>query len=187
MYGQRVNQYQLEVGGLGSSAQTPFWLRANQYGTVPLKNPTLRLNAGFRSDYQPIDSTGYKPKMDWGYGVNVVANLGTSTQFLLPEAYIKARFGAFELYAGRRKEMVGLVDTLLTTGAYAWSGNALPIPKIQIGLPTYTPLPFTKGVVSMMGAFAHGWFENSDRLVTGSYLHQLYIYGRWNRKATGPK
>ncbi|QDK83078.1 capsule assembly Wzi family protein [Spirosoma sp. KCTC 42546] len=178
LYGQRVNQYQLEVGALGSSAQTPFWLRANQYGTVPLKNPALQLNAGFRLDYQPIDSTGYKPKMDWGYGINVVANLGTTTQFLLPEAYVKGRFGAFELYAGRRKEMVGLVDTLLTTGAYAWSGNALPIPKIQLGLPTFTSLPFTKGVVSMMGAFSHGWFENSDRLVTGSYLHQLYIYGR---------
>lgn len=178
LYGQRVNQYQLEVGAFGSSAQTPFWLRANQYGTVPLKNPALRLNAGFRSDYQPIDSTGYRPKIDWGYGINVVSNLGTTTQFLLPEAYVKGRFGAFELYVGRRKEIIGLVDTLLTTGAYAWSGNALPIPKIQIGLPTFTPLPFTKGVVSLMGAFSHGWFENSDRLVTGSYLHQLYIYGR---------
>ena len=177
-YGQRANQYLLEVGALGSSAQTPFWLRANQYGIVPLKNPALHLNAVLHSDYHPRDSTGYRPKTDWGYGVNIVANVGSTTQFLLPEAYVKGRFGNFELYAGRRKEMVGLVDTLLTTGAYAWSGNALPMPKIQFGLPTYTPLPFTKGVVSLMGAFAHGWFENSDRLVTGSYLHQIYIYGR---------
>lgn len=178
IYGQRVNQYQLEVGGLASSSQTPFWLRANQYGTVPLENPALRLNAGLRSDYQPFDSTGHRPKTDWGYGLNIVANLGATNQFLIPEAYVKGRLGAFEFYAGRRKEIVGLVDTLLTTGAYAWSGNALPIPKIQIALPNFTPIPFTKGVVSLMGAFAHGWFENSDRLVTGSYLHQSYLYGR---------
>ena len=38
-YGQHINQYNVEVGGLGSSAQTPFWLRANQYGIVPLNNP----------------------------------------------------------------------------------------------------------------------------------------------------
>ncbi|MVM29554.1 hypothetical protein GO755_05885 [Spirosoma sp. HMF4905] len=178
LYAQRVNQYQLEVGGLASSSSTPFWLRANQYGTVPLKNPALRLNAGLHLDYQPIDSIGYKPKTDWGYGLNVVANIGATNQFLLSESYIKGRLGAFELYIGRRKEIIGLVDTLLTTGAYAWSGNALPIPKIQIGLPAYTAIPFTKGVVAVMGGFAHGWFENSDRLVTGSYLHQSYIYGR---------
>ena len=178
VFGQRINQYHLEAGGLASSAQTPFWLRANQYGVVPLKNPVLQLNAGLRSDYRPTDSSSYRPKTDWGYGVTVVANVGAANQFLLPEAYLKGRFGAFELYAGRRKEITGLVDTLLTTGAYAWSGNALPIPKIQISLPVYTAVPFTKGVLSIMGALAHGWFENSDRLITGSYLHQSYIYGR---------
>jgi hypothetical protein len=176
--GQRPNQFHVEAGGLGSSAQTPFWLRANQYGTVPLTNPALRLSAGLYSDYHIPDSTGYRPKIDWGYGVNIVANIGATNQFLLPEAYVKGRFGAFELYAGRRREIVGLVDTLLTTGAYAWSGNALPIPKIQIGLPAYTSIPFTKGALSVMGAFAHGWFENSDRIVTGSYLHQTYLYAR---------
>jgi hypothetical protein len=177
-YGQRINQYSAEVGGMASSDQTPFWLRANQYGTVPLTTPFLRLNVNLHSDYRPTDSTGYRPKSDWGYGLNVVTNAGQTGQFLLPEAYIKGRLGAFEFYAGRRKEIVGLVDTLLTTGAYAWSGNALPIPKIQISLPTFTPIPFTKGVISVLGAWAHGWFENSDRLVKGSYLHHKYFYLR---------
>ncbi|GAB3897207.1 capsule assembly Wzi family protein [Spirosoma agri] len=177
-YGQRITQYSVEAGGMASSSQTPFWLRANQYGTVPLTNPLLRLNVNLHSEYQLSDSTGNRPKADWGYGLNVVANAGQSNQILLAEAYIKTRLGAFELYAGRRKEVVGLVDTLLTTGAYAWSGNALPIPKIQIGLTSYTPLPFTKGVISVLGAWSHGWFENSDRLVKGSYLHQKYFYAR---------
>ena len=79
---------------------------------------------------------------------------------------------------GGGAEIVGLVDTLLTTGAYIWSGNALPIPKIQLAIPVFTAVPFTKGVLSVMGAFSHGWFENSDRIVTGSYLHQKYVYAR---------
>ncbi len=176
--GQRTTRYQIEAGSMASSAQTPFWLRANQYSTVPLQAPRGRLNAGIYSDYRLGDSTRTRPFADWGYGVNVVANVGPTNQFLLPEAYVKGRLGAFELYAGRRREIVGLVDTLLTTGAYAWSGNALPIPKIQIGLPSFTPVPFTKGVLSVMGAFAHGWFENTDRLVKKSYLHQKYLYAR---------
>ena len=161
-----------------SSDRTPFWLRANQYGTVPLQAPALRLSAGFHVDYRSADSVHARPRADWGYGANFVVNAGQTTQFLLPEAYVKGRLGAFELYAGRSRELVGLVDTLLTTGAYIWSGNALPIPKIQIGLPNFTPIPFTKGILSVMGVFAHGWFENTDRLVKGSYLHQKYVYGR---------
>ncbi|GAB3641876.1 capsule assembly Wzi family protein [Spirosoma arcticum] len=177
-YGQRVTKYQVEAGGMISSAQTPFWLRANQYGTVPLQRPVLRLGAGIYSDYRSADSVNTRPVADWGYGVNGIVNAGQVNQFLLPEAYIKGRLGPFELYAGRRRELVGLVDTLLTTGAYIWSGNALPIPKIQLGLPNFTPIPFTKGIVSVMGVLAHGWFENADRLVKGSYLHQKYVYGR---------
>ena len=176
--GQRVTQYRLEAGGMAASGQTPFWLRANQYGTVPLTTPLLRLEAALHADYRLADSAHARPLADWGYGADVVINAGPESQFLLPEAYVKGRLGAFELYAGRRRELVGLVDTLLTTGAYAWSGNALPMPKVQIGLPNFTPVPFTKGILSIMGAFAHGWFENADRLVKGSYLHQKYAYGR---------
>ena len=178
VFGQRVSRYRMEAGGMAASDQTPFWLRANQYGTVPLTTPLLRLNAAFHSDYRLADSTRARPLVDWGYGADVVINAGPESQFLLPEAYVKGRLGAFELYAGRRRELVGLVDTLLTTGAYAWSGNALPIPNVQMGLPNFTPIPFTKGVLSIMGVLAHGWFENTDRLVKGSYLHQKYAYGR---------
>jgi hypothetical protein len=177
-FGQRVNQYQVDAGVLASSDQTPFWLRANQYGVVPLTNPAFRLNAAITSDYRLADSMGHRPKVDWGYGLNAVANVGSTNQLLLPEAYIKGRLGAFELYAGRRRETIGLVDTLLTSGSYIWSGNALPLPKIQLAIPQFTALPFTKGVLSLMGTFSHGWFENEGRLVTGSYLHQSSLYGR---------
>lgn len=177
-YGQRVNQYQIEAGALGSSDQTPFWLRANQYGVVPLRSPAFRINASIHSDYRQVDSLRGRPKVDWGYGLNIVGNLGATNQFFLPEAYIKGRIGAFELYAGRRKEIIGLVDTLLTSGSYIWSGNSLPFPKIQLAVPVFTPLPFTKGVLSVMGTFSHGWFENDGRLVQGSYLHQSSLYGR---------
>ena len=173
-----VNHYHFEVGSLLSTDQTPFWLRANQYGIVPLKGPVVRLQGGVRADYRAADSTGRRPKVDWGYVLDAVANVGVTNQLLLPEAHIKGRIGAFELYVGRKREIIGLVDTLLTSGAYAWSGNALPIPKIQFGLYQYTAVPFTKGIVSILGAYAHGWFENNGRIVQNSFLHQKYAYGR---------
>lgn len=175
---QRIHQGHVEVGTLVASDHAPFWLRANQYGTVPLRNPVLRLGAGLRSDYRPADSSGHRRKTDWGYGLDAVVNTGATNQLLLTEAYLKGRLGVFELYAGRRREVVGLVDTLLTTGSYIWSGNALPIPKIQVAVPTFTAVPFTNGVLAFMGTYAHGWFENSGRIVKGSYLHQKQFYLR---------
>lgn len=174
----RQTQYAAETGVLAASDQTPFWLRANQYGIVPLQPSSLRLSGGIWSDYRLTDTTASRRKTDWGYGLNVVANAGTNSQFLIPEAYVKGRLGVFELYVGRRRELVGLVDTTLTMGAYAWSGNALPIPKVQIGLPTFTPIGFTKGFVSVLSTYSHGWFENRDRYVKGSYLHQFQFYAR---------
>ncbi|WP_018617654.1 capsule assembly Wzi family protein [Spirosoma luteum] len=175
---QRINQYSVETGTLFSSSQTPFWLRANQYGIIPLKNPALRLNAKVYSDYKVADSIGHKAIVDWGYGLNVVTNIGATNQVVIPEMYVKGRLGAFEIYAGRRRELIGLVDTLLTSGSYIWSGNSLPFPKIQVSLPAFTSVPFTSGIVSIMGTFSHGWFENANRLVKGSYLHQSSFYGR---------
>lgn len=159
--------------------QTPFWLRANQNGIVPLAGSVGTIRLGAYADYRLLrhDSLAPKPRrFDWGYGVSVVANAGAASQLILAEAYAKVRFHQFEVYVGRRRNIVGLVDTLLTSGAYAWSGNALPLPIIQFGTIGYVPLKFTKGVISFNAIFNHGWFN--DGFVQNSYLHQKALYGR---------
>lgn len=172
------NTYQVEAGVLvSSSAKTPFWLRTNQYGIVPLNSPAATLRASFRADYDSVRVR--KRQFDYGYGLNVVANQSTRTPgenaFILPEIYLKARVGVFEAYVGRRRELFGLADSTLSSGSYIWSGNALPIPKIQIGIPRFTPIGFTKGWVSVQGQFAHGWMDASG-YVSHSFLHQSSLY-----------
>ena len=160
-----------------SGLAVPFWQRANQYGTVPLANSFVTVRAGVSSDYRP----GQNRQVDWGYGFEVVGNIGpipANQQVFLPEAYIKARWRQLEIYAGRRKTIAGLVDTLLTSGAYAMSGNALPLPTIQIGTRGYVPLPFTKGAISINATFANAWFENVNRKVSNTLMQQTTIYIR---------
>jgi hypothetical protein len=179
---KRVIKYGLEAGTIiSSNGETPFWLRANQYGTVPLTSPIFTLGGSVSSDYKKAvtKEDQYKlSKFDWGYGLNIVGNVGKENQFLIPEAYLKAKFGAFEIYAGRRKEIVGLVDTTLSSGSYIWSGNALPMPKVQISTPNFVPLGFTGGFLSFKGSYAHGWFENSRTDVKNFFLHQKTLYFR---------
>lgn len=179
---KREINYTAEAGTIiSSNGETPFWLRANQYGIVPNQSPIFTLRGSVSSDYKKAitKEDQYRlSKFDWGYGLDIVGNVGKESQFLIPEAYLKAKYGAFEIYAGRRKEVFGLVDTTLSSGSYIWSGNALPMPKVQISTPTFVPLPFTKGFLSFKGNYAHGWFENSRTDVKNFYLHQKSLYFR---------
>ena len=183
------NQYTAEVGTyLASSGQTPFWLRANQYGIVPYHAPQLTLRAGAYVDFDTTRrSTGRwrDARFDVGYGVNVVANvsqnlLSYEKPILLPEAYVKARWAIFEGYVGRRREKFGLADSILSTGSYAWSGNAMPIPKIQVSIPEFTPIGFTKGWVAIQGTYAHG-FLSASGYIQHTMLHQKTLYLRLGR------
>ena len=179
---KREIKYTAEAGTIiSSNGETPFWLRANQYGTVPNQSPIFTLRGSISSDYKKAitKEDQYKlSKFDWGFGLNIVGNVAKENQFLIPEAYLKAKYGAFEIYAGRRKELFGLVDSTLSSGSYIWSGNALPMPKIQVSTPNFVPLGFTKGFLSFKGNFAHGWFENSRTDVKNFYLHQKSLYFR---------
>ncbi len=128
---ERTTQAFVEAGALVSPVRAvPFWQRANQYGMVPLANSFVPVRVGVSSDYRPWQNR----RVDWGYGFEVVGNIGpvpANQQVFLPEAYVKARWRQLEIYAGRRKTIAGLVDTLLTSGAYAMSGNALPYPPFN--------------------------------------------------------
>ncbi|MGA0559391.1 capsule assembly Wzi family protein [Larkinella sp. VNQ87] len=180
-YFPKTTRYDVQAGAYVSSGdRTPFWLRANQFGIVPTTTPAATLRVGISSDYgvAVLDSGLVRQKkFDWGYGVEVVGNVAGKTKVLLPEAYVKARYGSIEFYAGRRRNVYGLMDTTLTSGSYAWSGNALPIPVIQIGTRGFVPLPFTNNFVAINAFYNHGWFDN-DRIVRDTYLHQKALYGR---------
>ena len=171
-------KYQLETGTyFSTSGQTPFWLRSNQYGVVPLESQFVTFRGSAHREYDSTKNKNQKlKKFSYGYGAWGVVNVGKINQIILPEAYIKVRYGAFEFYGGRRREVVGLVDTMLTSGSYIWSGNALPMPKIQISIPNYTSI-IGHGLISIKGSFAHGWFGNQT-FTQNYFLHQKTLYGR---------
>lgn len=160
-----------------SSKQLPFWLYTNQYSAVSLSSPSVTVRGFISKDY---DSTFHSSnqklkKFGIGYGFGGVTNLGKRSKFLIPEAFVKVRYQSLELYIGRRREIMGIVDSSLTSGSYIWSGNALPIPKIQISIPHFKQLG--KSSVFIKFGLSHGWFGNQGS-VRSYYLHQKWIYGR---------
>ncbi len=175
----------LEISGMGSSnPKTPFWIQANQFGTVSRTGPAGTARGQYENFWSLSPNKTSNP---WrvGAGVEAVANLTSDeTKLLLPQAHATLRFRNWELFVGRKKQYVGLADSSLGTGSYAWSNNAMPIPKIQIGTTKFVPVPFTKGWISFNGFYSEGMFENSRPVTKELRLHQKMLYIRIGKPAS---
>ena len=168
---------QLDVGGwLATDQAQTFWLRANQDGAIPLTAPAGTLRAGLWKSYARRDTTGH---FDWCAGLQVVGNATANAQLLLPILYGKLRWKALELGAGRWRQLTGLGDSTLSSGFINGSGNALPIPKIQLATLGYVPLGFTKNWLAVNAGYSHGWFVGA--YIQGAYLHKKYLYLRMGK------
>lgn len=167
--------FKLEAGGFGGSGnRMPFWFRANQFGTVPLESPAGLVTAAASGLWGNPDN----PRRVYvKAGVEVTGNISRNSRVVLPQAYAAIRLGHGELSIGRRKEINGITDTLMSTGSYAWSGNAVPITQIRLGTRDYAPLKFTHDLIAVNAFFSHGWFANSDSM-QNVFLHAKALYVR---------
>lgn len=166
---------------ISSDSVKPFWARANKFGTVPIEGNMFALDLGMVKEYDSLYTRARElKKWDLGYGARFFGGINKQEPILfLPEAYVKARWKHLELYAGRRQEIFGLVDSTATSGSYIWSGNAMPLPKVQIHTPGFLPLT-KRGFLSMKAGLSHGWFSDNGT-VKNHWLHQKWLYGKIGR------
>jgi hypothetical protein len=166
-----------------SPGHVPFWLRSNQFGSIPIDNASLSFIGGIHRDYNKSKSK----LIDWGASVEGRANIGHKSNFILIEGYGKVRISIFEIRAGRSKDIMGLCDTSLTSGAWAVSGTAPGIPKVQISIPEFYILPIFNNLFAFKGNFSHGWMGETSQSRRGAilhietYLHQKSLYGRFGK------
>ncbi|GAB3279109.1 hypothetical protein GCM10027347_53670 [Larkinella harenae] len=165
--------YSVEAGTfLATQGTNPFWIRSNEFGEIPLNSQGFTIRAQAKKEYDSV----FTKKFSYGYGARAVLNVGKTNQVLLAELYGKIRYGIFEFSAGRRREIQGLADSSLSAGSYIWSGNALPLPKVEVSIPKYTRI-MKNGLIAVKGNFAHGWFGAADSM-KNYYLHQKSFYLR---------
>ncbi|WP_316842220.1 capsule assembly Wzi family protein [Pedobacter gandavensis] len=192
-------KYSLETQAIGTTNQVvPFWMRSNQFGSVPIPGISGSFIGKAEKDYttySPTDSLGKKRLFDWGFGFEARANAGKEANIQLISGYAKGRIGIFQLKAGRAKEVMGLNgDSVLSSGNFSLSGNAPGIPKLELSIPNYYTLPVFGGLFAVKGNFVHGWIGRTkilDSIIAGptikyyindtkpvSYFHQKSLYVR---------
>ena len=173
------------LGGYTTPGVVPFWLRSNQFGSIPLDGASLSLIGAARKDY---DLSGDK-LFDWGASFEGRANLGQGSNLTLIEGYGKVRLGIFELRAGRSKKITGLCDTTLSSGSWAISGTNLGIPEVELSVHDFWTLPILGQLFAFKGNYSHGWLGEKnmaryilhDTVNVTSNLHQKSLYGRFGK------
>lgn len=155
---------------LNANNEVPFWLRTNKFGSTPLKGISTSFIGNIYRNYQ--DTVKLK-KFDYGFGLEMRADIGSNTRFTVIEGYGKVKYDFLEVRGGRFKEFLGLVDSSLSMGSFSISGNALGIPKIELRVPEYWP---RKGLISGRGNFAHGWYGSIPSKGTLAQTDSLYTY-----------
>jgi hypothetical protein len=174
----------LEMQGIETTNGTvPFWLRSNQFGSIPLSGTSGSLIGKIRKDYDTTKRFG------WGASFEGRGNVGQRSQFILVEGFVKAHAGIFELKAGRSKDIVGLVDSTLSTGSFPISGNALGIPKVSISIPNYYSIPILGKLFAVKATLANGYLGNvkiqynKDPINFKAYYLQNELYVRIGKPA----
>lgn len=172
------------IGSFTTPGKVPFWLRSNRYSSIPPDNISLSLISSVHKEYSHTSNN----LLDWGAAVEGRVNVGNKSNFNLIEGYGKIRISVFEIRSGRSKEIMGLCDTSLTSGAFAVSGNAQGIPKVQVSIPEFYTLPFLGNLFALKGNYAHGWIGeiqvnmmNNSKQNLKTYLHQKSLYGRFGK------
>jgi hypothetical protein len=178
------------LGGYTTPGVVPFWLRSNQFGSIPLDGASVSLIGSARKDYDLSNDKLF----DWGASFEGRANLGQGSNLILVEGYGKLRFGIFEFRAGRSKEIMGLCDTTLSMGSWSVSGTNLGIPEVEISVPEFFIIPGLGQLFAFKGNFSHGWmgvltlsatawsrYEEGDTVQSNSFLHQKSLYGRFGK------
>ena len=203
-WGQSVPiRFRLETQAIGTTNDVvPFWLRSNQFGSIPLAGGSGSFIGSAYKDYhgENQDSSARKT-FDWGFGLEGRANAGQGSNLLLITSFVKLKASIFQLQLGRTKDVLGLNgDTTLSSGNFSISGNALGVPKVELSIPNYYSFPVLNGLISIKGNFAHGWLGKTrilDRISSGenngnnnytidknpaTYLHQKSLYVRFGAK-----
>ena len=159
------NQYKVEANILtGIGEHAPFYLQSGQYGVFGKEVNQGVLTASL---YRTTERT---KGFDYGYGLELAASYNNTQTAWVQQLYGEIQYGWFRFLAGSKQQKGLFREEDLSSGGTIWSGNARPIPQIEIAFNDFHALPFTKGWLELYALIAYGYFIDSP------YLKDQYTY-----------
>ena len=155
--------------GLSSDTTLPFWLVANQYGSVPNSDYGL-LNTAIFKDYDTPETL-----FDLSYKASATGFIAQENKLLLNELYFGVRFKNILLDLGAKNDAVLWNNLSSSNGSIIKSINARAMPGVNIKTNNFITLPFATSWLEVKANFAH-YFMNDTRFVDNTNLHHKSLY-----------
>lgn len=153
----------------------PFWFYSNQYGKISTKNNSIYFMPSIYRNFKEGS------KIDYSYNLSPLLRYDGLGRSYMHQWYGELKFHFIHFTAGAKEEFYGNQDSTLSSGCIIWSKNARPMPKLTIGVPNYTPIPFTWNYLEFKGGMSHGWFDDNE-YNKNVWLHHKYFYFRLGGK-----
>lgn len=148
------------IATAGSGDFTPFWLMNGQFGKIS-PDPT---NSYIATTI--IRSIQKDKKFSWGAGMELgitagLHNKGLENRIFPQQLYGELKYRSLRISAGTREINGWVVDPKLSSGNPLYGNNSRPIPQIRAGIPEYTNMWGSDGMVQVKGYIAYGaWTDN---------------------------
>ena len=173
--------YQLEtVGTAATGTYTPFWIASNKYGLVPLdaKAGNAYLRAGIFHDHSFVNG------LHWSAGADLLAATPRYRNFYIHQLFASIQYKNLNLAVGSKENSSSLWDKELSSGDLVLSRNARPLPEINLSVPQFTTIPFTKGHLQFRCNIALGRSFDSPYLQSFANGDRDYIENvLWHHKS----
>ena len=176
-----TTEFQVETFGSASTGKhTPFWIVSNKYGVVPLEadagNAFLR--AGIFHDQS------YQNGIFWNIGADILAATPRFCNVYVQQLFATVQYKNLNLTVGSKENYSSLWDRALSSGDMVHSANARPIPEINLSVPRFTAIPFTKGRMQFRGNIAHGRSFDNRYLQSWTNGESTYVKNvLWHNKS----
>lgn len=140
----------------GNGDHTPFYFVNNRHGKIPLNN-----NNGFTS-LSISKGIDFSKTFSYGFSGQVIASYNNRHTAWIQALYAELKYSIFGVCIGK-KEIPSLThNAQLSSGSMVWSGNAPPIPQMEIGILRFVTVPKTGGLLHLKGAVSFGMFIDND-------------------------
>lgn len=153
--------YRLEAfGSIAYQSTTPFWMHNNTGGIVPLEANHLVLRGQVSGIHRLSKDFRFEAGVDLaGTSNGITGSTGTNRPgAVLQQLYASVVFQALQLKTGMKEEYHSVLDKSLSSGDFVFSTNARPMPKVDLQISEFTPIPYTKSYLQFKGNFAVGRF-----------------------------
>ena len=149
-----VQSYEMQVSG--SDGSTPLWLNANKYGLSSLNS----FNGYVRGSLERPMKMDEDKKWWIGYGLDLVAPLHFSRDFVIQQCYAEVRYKHAVLTLGQKEQPMQLKNMELSSGSQTLGINARPIPGARLSFPNYWSIPGLHSWLAIKGHFSYGWMSD---------------------------